>query len=124
MELAGFGGMAAGGLLMSLWGGFSSRRKTLAFGLSLFGMMAAALGISRNFVLYLGCMAVYGVALTVVQTTITTMLQEATESFMQGRIFGLMSALYASCYPLGMALFGSMADHLSLPLIMIASGVR
>ena len=123
VELAGFGGMAAGGMIMSLWGGFSSRRKTLAFGLALFGMMAAAMGISRNFVLYLGCMAVYGVALTVVQTTITTILQESTESFMQGRIFGLMSALYASCYPLGMAMFGPLADSVPLQGIMVLSGI-
>ena len=96
---------------------------TLAFGLALFGMMAAAMGISRNFVLYLGCMAVYGVALTVVQTTITTILQESTESFMQGRIFGLMSALYASCYPLGMAMFGPLADSVPLQGIMVLSGI-
>lgn len=122
VELVGFGGMMAGGLLMSLWGGFKSRRQTLAFGLTAFGMMAIGMGFSRSFFLYLLFMAFYGVALTMVQTTLTTMLQENTERSMLGRVFGLMNALYASCYPLGMALFGSLADHLSLPLIMIASG--
>ena len=50
-------------------------------------------------------------------------LQELTESFMQGRIFGLMSALYASCYPLGMAMFGPLADSVPLQGIMVLSGI-
>lgn len=39
-ELAGFAGMMAGGLVMSAWGGFSNRKKTLLLGLLLFGLMA------------------------------------------------------------------------------------
>lgn len=31
-ELAGGAGMTAGGLLMSIWGGFKNRKKTLASG--------------------------------------------------------------------------------------------
>ena len=123
VELVGFGGMMAGGVLMSLWGGLASRSRTLSAGLALFGLMAAAMGVSRVFVLYLICMAVYGVALTAVQTTVTTMLQENTEAAMQGRVFGLMSSLYASCYPIGMAVFGPAADHISLQGLMIASGI-
>lgn len=124
VELAGFGGMMVGGLLMSFWGGFKSRRQlTLAAGLALFGTMAIGMGISRFFVLYLVLMTLYGVALTIVQTTITTMLQGKTESSIQGRVFGLMSALYSSCYPIGMALFGPMADRLPLQWIMVISGI-
>ena len=122
VELAGFGGMMAGGLLMSLWGGFRRRKLTLAAGLFLFGTMAICMGVTRNFALYLCFMALYGVALTTAQTAITTMLQESAERAMHGRVFGLMSALYASCYPLGMALFGPMADTISLPGIMAFSG--
>lgn len=68
-------------------------------------------------------MALHGVALTTVQTTITTMLQENTEHSMQGRVFGLMSSLYSSCYPIGMTLFGPLADTIPLQGIMIFSGV-
>lgn len=122
VELAGFGGMMAGGLLMSLWSGFNARRLTLAAGLTLFGVMAAAMGLSRSFIPYLVFMILYGVALTMVQTTVTTLLQESTESSMQGRVFGLMGSLYASFYPLGMALFGPMSDRVPIQFIMILSG--
>ena len=122
VELVGFGGMMLGGLLMSIWGGFKSRRLTLAAGLGMFGTMAIGMGVSRLFLLYLAFMALYGIALTTVQTIITTMLQEYSEDSMQGRVFGLMSSLYSSCYPIGMALFGPLADSIPLQGIMIFSG--
>ena len=122
VELVGFGGMTVGGLMMSVWGGGKERSRTLAGGLIMFGVMAACMGVSRSFALYLVFMALYGVSLTAVQTTITTMLQEKTEEYMQGRVFGLMGALYSLMYPAGMALFGPMADWFPLPLMMIGSG--
>ena len=64
------------------------------------------MGLSRHFVPYLGLMALYGTTLTVVQTAITTMLQEHTEADMQGQgCSGLLSTMYAGCLPLGMAIF-------------------
>ena len=123
VELVGFGGMMLGGLLMSIWGGFKSRRSTLSAGLGMFATMAIGMGVSRHFILYLVLMALYGIALTTVQTTITTLLQENSETSMQGRVFGLMSSLYSSCYPIGMALFGPLADSIPLQGIMIISGV-
>ena len=123
VELVGFGGMMLGGLLMSIWGGFKSRRLTLSAGLGMFGTMAIGMGVSQHFILYLGLMALYGIALTTVQTTITTLLQENSEASMQGRVFGLMSSLYSSCYPIGMTLFGPLADTIPLQGIMIFSGV-
>ena len=122
VELIGFGGMMLGGLLMSIWGGFKSRRLTLVAGLVMFGTMAIGMGVSRHFILYLVLMALYGIALTTVQTTITTMLQENSETSMQGRVFGLMSSLYSSSYPIGMVLFGPLADFIPLQGIMIFSG--
>lgn len=122
VELVGFGGMTAGGILMSIWAGFRTRSRTLAAGLALFGLMAVGMGVFRCFWLYLVFMALYGVALTAVQTTITTMLQEKTEKSMQGRVFGLMGALYSLCYPAGMMLFGPMADRMPLEGIMVLSG--
>lgn len=121
-ELAGFAGMMAGGLLMSTWGGFRHREKTLAAGLISFGALSIALAAAKHFPAYLAVMAFYGIALTIVQTSVTTMLQEKTAPSMQGRIFGLMSTMYAGFLPLGMAVFGPLADLLPLPLLMALSG--
>lgn len=122
VELAGFAGMAAGGLLMSLWGGFGRREKTLSLGLAAFGLASALMGITEEFGLYLILMAFYGVALTVVQTAVTTLLQEQADRAVQGRIFGMQSSMYAGFLPLGMAVFGPLADVVSLQWIMIGAG--
>lgn len=123
VELVGFAGMMVGGLLMSTWGGFQSRVKTLLVGLAAFGAMAIGMGLSKNFILYLALMALYGVALTTVQTATTTLIQENAETSMQGRMFGLLGSIYSGFMPIGMAIFGPLADKIQLQWIMIASGV-
>lgn len=123
VELVGFGGMIVGGLLMSTWGGFKRKGKTLVIGLAAFGAFAICMGFSKNFILYLSMMLLYGVALTMVQTAITTMLQENTDTSMQGRVFGLLGTMYSGFLPVGMALFGPLADIVPLQWIMIGSGI-
>ncbi len=126
VELVGFGAMALGGILMTTFSNkefLQNRSKTLGRGFFIFGLMASAMGFSKNIYLYLVIMAIYGVMLTVIQTAITTVLQEKTESSMIGRIFGFMSSLYSLCYPLGMLIFGPLADFVSLKWMMCVSGV-
>lgn len=123
VELSGFAGMMVGGIVMSTWGGFRSRVKSLVVGLATFGVFAIGMGITRNFVLYLSLMLFYGIAMTMVQTAITTLLQESTEGSMLGRVFGLLSTMYSGFLPVGMALFGPLADIIALQWIMCGSGV-
>ena len=123
VELAGFIGMVAGGLLMSTWGGFKSRVRTMSVGLIAFGSLAIGMGLSTQFTLYLTLMIIYGVAITMVQTATTTLIQEKAETSMQGRVFGLLGAMYSGFLPVGMAIFGPMADKISLQWIMIGSGI-
>lgn len=122
-ELAGFAGMTAGGALMGTWGGFSRKEKTLSAGLVLFGAMTVLMGTTPDFPLYLVFMLVYGIALTAVQTTITTLLQECTDSSVRGRVFGMLGSVYSGFLPLGMAVFGPLSDQMPLQWIMTASGI-
>ena len=82
-------------------------------------MLAAA----GRFAVYLALMAVFGIILTIVQTSGTTFLQENTKDDMLGRVFGLYSSIYSLALPLGMAAFGPMADHISMKTLMIVSGI-
>ncbi len=123
VELAGFIGMVAGGILMSIWGGFKSRVTTMSVGLIAFGSLPIGMGLSKQFALYLALMIIYGVAITMVQTATTTLIQEKAEMSMQGRVFGLLGAMYSGFLPVGMAIFGPMADEISLKWIMIGSGI-
>ena len=81
------------------------------------------MGVSPHFLLYLVMMFVYSEALTVIQTAVTTIIQERSESAVQGRVFGLMGAMYSGFLPVGMAIFGPLADLMPLQWIMVGSGI-
>ena len=141
-EAVGFGGMVLGGGLVSLLGGSGGLKKmpegqkempggqatsgrpqkNLSLGLIGFGILTGALGCAASFPLYLLCMLAYGVCMTVVQTAVTTLIQEKTDPEVCGRVFGLMTAVYAVSLPLGMAVFGPLADWVPLPGIMGCAG--
>ena len=123
VELVGFAGMALGGVLMGVWGGFKSRIKTFALGLFVLSLMTIGMGISPYFILYLVLMFVYSIALTMIQTATTTIIQEKADSSMQGRVFGLMGAMYSGFLPVGMAIFGPLADVMPLQWIIVGSGI-
>ena len=123
VELVGFAGMALGGVLMGTWGGFKRRVKTFAVGLLILSIMTIGMGVSPYFILYLVMMFVYSIALTMIQTATTTIIQEKAERSMQGRVFGLMGAMYSGFLPVGMAIFGPLADALPLQWIMFGSGI-
>ena len=123
VELVGFAGMALGGVLMSVWGGFKSRLKTFLLGLFVLSVMTIGMGVSPYFILYLVLMFVYSIALTIIQTATTTIIQEKAEGSMQGRVFGLMGAMYSGFLPVGMAVFGPLADKLPLQWIIVGSGI-
>jgi len=123
VELVGFAGMIAGGLIISAWGGFKSRIKTLTIALAANGLLTAMIGLSQSFMPYLTMMLVYGITVPVVQTATTTLIQEKVEISMQGRVFGLLNSVYSGFLPIGMAIFGPLADKIALQWIIIGSGV-
>jgi len=122
VELVGFAGMAGGGLLIGAWGGFKNRVSTLLAGLAAFGAIGALLGVVPSFYVYLVLMLPLGIALTMVQTAVTTLIQEKTDAEMQGRVFGFMNIMYSGFLPLGMAVFGPLADAVPMRLLMVVSG--
>ena len=122
-ELIGFAGMTLGGILVGLWGGFQSRTKTLAVGLLILSVMTTGMGVSPYFILYLVMMFLYSISLTIVQTSTTSIIQEKANESMQGRVFGLMGAMYSGFLPVGMAIFGPISDILPLQWIMVGTGI-
>lgn len=123
-ELSGFLGMITGGLLVSIRGGNGRKcpARTLRSLLLLLGLSAAGMSTANTFLPYLVLMFFYGIFMTMIQTSITTLLQEKTEPFIQGRIFGLMGSMYAGFLPLGMAIFGPLSDRVSLNGLIFLSG--
>lgn len=123
VEVVGFAGMLVGGLIMGSWGGFKDRFKTLLFSALLFGLCGVLMGLSKGFVAYLIMMLLYGIPLTAFQTATTTILQENVDTMMQGRVFGLLNSMFSGFLPIGMAVFGPMADFVSLRLLIVVSNI-
>jgi len=96
--------------------------KTLLFGVGLCGLFTVGLGAVNNFIVYLGIMLLLGICITAAQTAVTTLIQERADESMQGRVFGLMGAMYSGFLLIGMSVFGPLADNVSLPLLMILTG--
>ena len=123
VEVVGFAGMSLGGVLMSTWGGFKKQVTSFLAGMSAFGILAIGMGLIDSFIVYLALMAMYGIALTMVQTATMTLLQQRTDTSMQGRIFAFLNIMYSGALPLGMALFGPLSDVVSMRALMVLSGV-
>ena len=116
-------GMMAGGIVIGAWGGFKNRVFTLAFACALLGLEAVGLGLSKNFALYTGIMAVIGLTLQMYGAPAMTLLQSTVEPAFMGRIISVYGMVSGMMFPLGMLIFGPIADTVSLDLIFIGTGV-
>ncbi len=116
-------GMIIGGLVMAGWGGFKNRAYTIALADILMGISTAALGIIPIFWIYLAIMAFIGMAMPFWNTPAIVMLQEKVEGEYMGRVFSIISMIQSVVMPLGMVIFGPMADFIRLEWILVATGL-
>lgn len=122
-EMAGFAAMVLGGFWLGTWGGFKNRQRTLALGLLCYGIFSLAVGVTHTFWLFAVFMFLMSFFIPVVQSSVTTVLQEHVPEKKQGRVFGLLSAMYSGFMPVGMALFGPLADVIKIQWMLLACGV-
>ncbi|MBM6613771.1 MFS transporter [Desemzia sp. RIT804] len=123
IEIAFSIGMMAGGALIAIWGGFKNKIITIAAASIVMGLCTIALGVLPNFWYYLVSFGVFGVALPVFNTPATVMLQEKVSENYLGRVFGIMSMISTSMMPLGMLVFGPLADILKIEWILVGTGI-
>jgi DHA3 family macrolide efflux protein-like MFS transporter len=122
IEIAFSGGMMAGGALVASWGGFRNRMKTMVFSGLLMAFCTVALGLAPWFWLYLAFMAIFGLAMPFFNTPSSVMLQEHVEPEYMGRVFGFLTMLSTSLMPLGMLVFGPLADAVRIEWILLGTG--
>ncbi|MCR3921257.1 MAG: MFS transporter [Firmicutes bacterium] len=115
-------GMMLGGIVMVSWGGFSNKVHTMTLASLLFGICTFALGITPVFVIYLVFMGITGVAMPLFNTPATVLLQEQVEEDYMGRVFGVLGMISTSMMPLGMLIFGPMADMIKIEWIFMGTG--
>lgn len=123
-EMVFAGGMVGGGLLIGLLGN-KMKNKTLMViaACALFGLETFVMGLSRTFVFYLALMALMGLTIPAINTGSMTVMQLKVEPALMGRVFGLMSVIGSAAMPLSMALFGPLADVISVELQLVITGI-
>jgi len=118
-------GMLAGGLLLSVWGGFKRRVYTALSAMVLGGIGTAVVGLapSDGFSLALGGMFLAGAMNPLINGPLFAILQATVAPEMQGRILTLVMSLAAAMMPLSLAIAGPVADVVGVQPWYLAGGV-
>jgi len=116
-------GMLAGGMLMALWGGLSNRIHTMALASFATGVFTFFLGSVPYFWIYLLFMGLTGIAMPIFNIPATVLLQEKVEGDYLGRVFGVLIMISTSMMPIGMLVFGPIADLIKIEWLLIGTGL-
>jgi DHA3 family macrolide efflux protein-like MFS transporter len=115
-------GMLLGGVLLTVWGGFKNKHSTISLGMLVMSLGTVLCGVISNFALYITLMVFIGAGMPVSSTPSTTLLQEKTDPAYMGRVFSLITMLSSLAMPLGLVVFGPLADVIGLNLLFILTG--
>nr|WP_246608316.1 MFS transporter [Paenibacillus agaridevorans] len=123
IEIAFSVGMMAGGAIIASWGGFRNKVYTMAFANLVMGVCTLLLGIMPVFWIYLIIMGLFGVAMPMANTPTTVLLQEKVDPDYMGRIFGVFGMISTSMMPIGMMIFGPLADVIEIEWLLAGTGL-
>ncbi len=116
-------GSLLGGVFVALRGEFKDKFKAVAICLVGFGVTFGLLGIAWHFGVYLILMGLAGCFMPVIATAQTVYIQEITEPAMLGRTFSIVQLIASAAMPVGILLFGPLADVVSVESILLVSGI-
>ncbi|MFV0550314.1 MAG: MFS transporter [Anaerorhabdus sp.] len=116
-------GMVIGGILITTWGGFKNRLNTALVAGTMYGVVMIGLGISPVFIIYLICNTLIGITAPCYNTPITVTIQERVDLDMQGRVFSFMQITTSCMLPIGMMVYGPLADVVPVETILIMAGI-
>lgn len=122
LEILFSAGMMLGGVAIAAWGGFRNRMKTMVLSNAIMALCTLALGIVGEFWLYLAIMGIFGVTIPFYNTPSMVMIQEHVEEAYMGRVFSVMTMVSTSLMPLGMLVFGPLADAMRIEILLLGTG--
>jgi DHA3 family macrolide efflux protein-like MFS transporter len=126
MAVAFYGiGIIAGGLLLSVWGGFKRRVFTSMMGLLIMGVSFAMLGLlpGNLFAAALVCAAGIGIGQPTTVGPLYAVLQATVLPVMQGRVMALIGALAGAITPISLLVAGPVADAIGVQVWYLVGGI-
>jgi DHA3 family macrolide efflux protein-like MFS transporter len=118
-------GMVAGGITLSVWGGFKRRAVTGLVALGLNGVGLALVGVApaNSFPLAVGAMFFAWFMNPIANGSLFAVLQTIVPAEMQGRVFTLLNSAAGAMIPVGLVIAGPLADLLGVRFWFLAAGV-
>lgn len=123
LEIAFSLGMMLGGIIIAAWGGFKNKIHTMTLACLVIGVCTFALGLVPVFWIYLIFVGLTGLVMPFFNTPSMVLIQEKVEGDYLGRVFGVFSMIATSMMPLGMLVFGPIADIVKIEWLLIGTGL-
>jgi DHA3 family macrolide efflux protein-like MFS transporter len=123
LEIAFSVGMLGGGVLVSTLLAKRSRLGLILVSTFGFAAFTVGLGLSPNLVVFYGFMFGIGLLVPLFSTPFMTLVQETVPAEMHGRVFSYVGIVMALAAPIGMTVFGPLADVISVQLLLVIAGV-
>ena len=124
MEAAWGIGVVAGGLCLSVWGGFRRQILTSLVGLMGIGLGGLLIGLvpAAYFPLAVLGMFILGFASPITNGPLMAVVQASVAPEMQGRVFTLIASTAAAMSPLGLLMAGPVADRFGVQTWFVIGG--
>ena len=116
-------GMIAGGLVIASFGDKLKGRRGYCVSLAVYGLCLFLIGTISSIVMYIILNAIIGISTPSYTALLNAEVQSRTEEGMLGRVMALLSASSSIALPLGMILFGPLADFVPVRAVFMLSGV-
>jgi DHA3 family macrolide efflux protein-like MFS transporter len=118
-------GIVAGGLILSVWGGFRRRIYTVMLGMIILGLSFLVLGLTPGglFRMALASIFVVGLMIPLIDGPIMAILQGRVAPEIQGRVFTMMGSLLWMTSPFSLAVAGPVTDWVGLQVWYVTAGV-
>ena len=118
-------GIIAGGIMLSVWGGFKKKIVTTMAGIIGLGGAVLLLGLAPANLFYLGMSAIFlmGFAIPITNGPVGALLQSVIRPDMQGRVMSLVNSAATAISPLGLLIAGPLSDWLGLRVWFWFGGV-
>lgn len=125
LQSASGAGLIAGGLLLSLWGGFKKKVVTMYVGGGLQGLALVLLGAipSNLFPIAVVAMGANGLLNAWYNGATAPILQTVVPRDMQGRVFTLLASICQGVYPISLAILGPVVQCIGLRSWYVGGGL-
>ncbi len=123
LEIAFSVGMLIGGATVATWLAQKSRMGLILLSTYCFGLFTLVMGLTNNLWVFYGLMFLFGLSVPLFSTPFMTLIQETVEPEKHGRVFSYVGIVMALATPVGMAVFGPLADVVRVQTLLIWAGL-